>query len=169
MIGEIRNEFREQFHYNQEQEARNLTKNGHSQITNTDILNALHLEFKKPFITKLYPNPEWQQRIFWNIAGNLQNTYDNLNIDVSLDRITQAMNTYLEQNKISTPPSQRDDVKFIRGLIQEFKINGMTKIADMMVDVIATGITPDRFDTIISQMEREGSIFEPKEGYLKCV
>jgi hypothetical protein len=67
-----------------------------TEITQSDIMNRIHIEFQKPFIRNLYRNPEWTQRVFWAVAGNLQNEYDDMDIDVSLDRITLAITKYNE-------------------------------------------------------------------------
>ena len=40
-----------------------------SDISQHELMNAIHQEFKRSFILKLYPHLEWTDRIFWNVAG----------------------------------------------------------------------------------------------------
>lgn len=70
------------------------------EVTQVDIMTRIHTEFQKPFIKKLYPNPEWQQRVFWNVTGKLVLDFDDLEMDVSLDRITMAINQYIKERRI---------------------------------------------------------------------
>jgi len=73
------------------------------EVTQADIMTRIHTEFqkqtihKKPFIKNLYRHLEWKQRVFWAVVGTLQNAYDDLEVDVSLDRITTAVNQYVKQ------------------------------------------------------------------------
>ena len=103
MIGDKRFGFKTEYHYNQHQEPQNPTEIEKKQISQSDIMNRIHTEFqkqtihKKPFIKNLYQKSEWQQRVFWAVVGTLQNAYDDLEVDVSLDRITTAVNQYVKQ------------------------------------------------------------------------
>jgi len=73
------------------------TEGGIKVISQSDIMNRINIEFQKPFIKNLYRHLEWQQRVFWAVVGTLQNAYDDLEVDVSLDRITTAVNQYVKQ------------------------------------------------------------------------
>ena len=67
------------------------------EVSQSDLMTRINTEFQKPFIKNLYRHLEWQQRVFWAVAGALQNEYDDIGVDVSLDRITTAINQYCKE------------------------------------------------------------------------
>ena len=69
------------------------------EIPQIELMNRINNEFQKPFLKNLYNNPEWKQRVFWVVAGTLQNEYDDMDLDVSLDRITNKIKEYIEVKK----------------------------------------------------------------------
>lgn len=73
-----------------------------SDISQHELMNAIHQEFKRSFILKLYPHLEWTDRIFWNVAGTLQQKYYE---DLSLDEIITAIKRYLTDHKMIVPRS----------------------------------------------------------------
>ena len=97
MIGDNRHEFRQTFHYNQQQEPEMNNNIEILQVTQSDIMIRIHTEFQKPFIKNLYRHLEWQQRVFWAVAGCLQNEYNDIEVDVSLDRIIKGINQYCKE------------------------------------------------------------------------
>jgi len=73
------------------------------------------------------------------------------------------------QSKGWVKKSQRDTVQFIHNTIQELQVEGKTPITNVQTHVINNGISQEHFNQAIQKMKTEGSIFEPKEGYLKCI
>lgn len=69
-------------------------------ISQHELMNAIHQEFQRSFIQKLYPKSEWTDRIYWNVAGTLQNKYYK---ELSLDEITTAIKRYLTEHKMMIP------------------------------------------------------------------
>ena len=120
-------------------------------------------EFKKWFIKKLYPNPLLTNRVYWNVIGKIQNEHE----DIQLDNIIKGVDKYLEENNMCI--SQRDVLKFIRESIISHQIEGKTKIEDVSTHATENGVTIDRFNEAIKRMKADGSIFEPAEGFYKCV
>ena len=64
---------------------------------------------------------------------------------------------------------QRETMKNIRNSIQENAINGITEYTIAKSALLYKGIAPHEFDEAIIQMKQSGTIFEPQEGYLKCI
>ena len=135
------------------------------------IPNNLHQElnklinnkFQKDFIKKLYPNPLWTNRVYWNVIGRIQVEHE----DITLDNIIKNVDQYLEENNMCI--SQRDLLKFIRESIISHQIEGKSKIDDVSAHATENGVTVDRFNEAINRMKAEGSIFEPAEGFYKCI
>jgi len=127
------------------------------------LMDVIHQEFKKTFIKKLYPDPKWTQRVYWNVIGRIQNEHE----DISLDTIIKRVDQYLENNNMRI--SQRDLLKFIRDSIQSYQTEGKAKIEDVAAHATENGISADRFNDAIRRMKREGSVFEPRAGYLKSI
>lgn len=71
-------------------------------ISQHELMNSIHQEFQMSFIQKLYPHIEWTERIFWNVAGTLQQKYYE---DLSLDEIITAIKRYLTDHKMIVPRS----------------------------------------------------------------
>lgn len=120
-------------------------------------------EFKKWFIKKLYPNPKWTNRVYWNVIGRIQDEHE----DIQLDNIIKGVDQYLEDNNMYI--SQRDLLKFIRESIITHQIEGKTKAEDVSAHATEKGVTSDRFNEAIKRMKADGSIFETGEGFYKCI
>ena len=128
-----------------------------------ELHKLIHHEFQKDFIKKLYPNPLWTNRVYWNVIGRIQVEHE----DLTLDNIIKGVDRYLEENNMCI--SQRDLLKFIRESIIMHNIEGKTKIEDVSTHATENGVTVDRFNEAIKQLKRQGDIFEPKQGYCKCI
>ena len=133
------------------------------QNNSSTIYTLIDNEFKKDFIKKLYPNPLWTNRVYWNVIGKIQNEHE----DITLDNIIKDVDQYLEDNNMCI--SQRDLLKFIRESIIMHNIEGKTKIVDVSAHATENGVTIDRFNEAIKRMKADGSIFEPAEGFYKCI
>ena len=129
----------------------------------SELGNLIDREFKKDFIKKLYPNPLWTNRVYWNVIGRIQVEHE----DITLDNIIKNVDQYLEENNMCI--SQRDLLKFIRESIISHQIEGKSKIDDVSAHATENGVTVDRFNEAINRMKAEGSIFEPKDGYYRCI
>ena len=68
-----------------------------------------------------------------------------------------------------TERSQRDIVNFIKATITKFKVDGKTPITTVLDYAIDNGIAFDRCKAAIIQMKKEGTIFEPEEGFYRCI
>lgn len=79
---------------------KNIQFNHIKNISQHELMNAIHQEFQRTFIRKLYPQPEWTERIFWNVAGTLQNKYCK---ELSLNEIIAAIKRYLTEHKMIIP------------------------------------------------------------------
>ena len=69
-------------------------------ISQHELMNAIHQEFQRSFIRKLYPHLEWTDRIFWAVTGTIQHKYYN---ELSLNQIIEGMRRYLTEHKIIIP------------------------------------------------------------------
>lgn len=69
-------------------------------ISQHELMNAIHQEFQRSFIHKLYPHIEWTDRIFWAVTGTIQHKYYN---ELSLDQIIEGMRQYLTEHKMIIP------------------------------------------------------------------
>ncbi|NOR85103.1 hypothetical protein GQ473_03220 [archaeon] len=127
------------------------------------LLKAIKNEFQKDFIKKLYPIPKWTERVYWNVIGRIQVEHE----DITLDNIIKGVDQYLEDNNMCI--SQRDLLKFIRESIISHQIEGKTKIEDVSMHAAENGVTVIRFNEAIKRMKADGSIFEPTEGFYKCI
>lgn len=65
--------------------------------------------------------------------------------------------------------SQKDTVKFIYDSIKDLQVDGKTHIPVVLDYAIENGISFDRCKSAIIQMKKEGRVFEPKEGFYKCI
>jgi len=128
-----------------------------------ELNKLINNEFHKDFIKKLYPDPKWTNRVYWNVIGRIQDEHE----DIQLDNIIKGVDQYLEDNNLCI--SQRDLLKFIHESIRSHQIEGKTKIEDVSTHATENGVTSDRFNEAINHMKAEGSIFEPKEGFYKCI
>ena len=128
-----------------------------------NIYKLIDIEFKKDFIEKLYPNPIWTERVYWNVIGRIQNEHE----DYSLVDIQTKVDRYLEDNKLCV--SQIDLIKFIRDSIISHQIEGKAKITDVYEHAVENGIVSERFYKAIKQLKLQGDIFEPREGFYKCI
>lgn len=77
----------------------------------------------------------------------------------------------LDADIISTgmAKSQRDRAKLIRDIIREVQQEheGKAPKTEVMQRAVEAGVDEDRVDEMIKKLKREGSIFEPRNGYLK--
>lgn len=155
-----------------------------------EIIKLIHHEFQKTHIKKLYPNPKWTYRAFWVITTNIE---DN-NEHIKFYDIIYELIKYLQHNNFPIPSvdwskwysisdewkqipiliglteiSQRDLLKFIRESIIIHQIKGKSNIEDISALAIENGVTVDRFNEAIKQLKRQGDIFEPRQGFYKCI
>lgn len=155
-----------------------------------EIISLIHNEFQKVYMSKLYPNPKWTYRAFWVVATNI----DENNEHIKFYNIIYELIKYLQHHKLPIPSvdwskwfsisdewqqipillgytelSQRDTIKLIRDAIRELQINGLTKITDIADYATTHGISSERFNMVIKNLRTEGSIFEPVEGFYKCI
>jgi len=79
------------------------------QISQHELMNTIHQEFQKTFIQKLYPQSKWINRIFWNVAGVLQQKYYD---ELSLDQITTTIKRYLSDHKMIIPQTHEMELKY---------------------------------------------------------
>ncbi|NOR84552.1 hypothetical protein GQ473_00395 [archaeon] len=128
-----------------------------------ELITLIRNEFQKDFIKKLYPNPIWTNRVYWNVIGRIQDEPE----DFQLDNIIKGMDQYLEDNNMCV--TQRDLLKFIRESIITHQIEGKTKIEDVSAHATENGVAVDRFNEAIKHMKADGSIFEPDEGFYRCI
>ena len=145
----------------------NLAESSIKSNNNTNLhqeLNKLiNNEFQKDFIKKLYPNPKWTNRVYWNVIGRIQVEHE----DLSLDNIIKGVDQYLEDNNMCI--SQRDLLKFIHDSIISHYIEGKAKIEDVSAHATENGVSIDRFNEAIKRMKADGSIFEPQDGFYRCI
>ena len=145
----------------------NLAESSIKSNKNTNLhqeLNKLiNNEFQKDFIKKLYPNPLWTNRVYWNVIGRIQVEHE----DIQLDNIIKGVDQYLEDNNMCI--SQRDLLKFIHESIITHQIEGKTKKEDVSVHATENGVSIYRFNEAIKRMKADGSIFEPAEGFYRCI
>lgn len=74
-----------------------------------------------------------------------------------------------QSSEICLDRSQRDTINFIRGSIQDFQVDGKTPITTVLDHAIDNGIDFGRCKAAIKRMKKEGSIFEPVDGFYKCI
>ena len=160
MIDEMAQNFLKDYKFNLAESSIKSNKNTN---LHQELNKLIHHEFQKDFIKKLYPNPLWTNRIYWNVIGRIQDEHE----DIQLDNIIKGVDQYLEENNMCI--SQRDLLKFIRESIITHRIEGKTKIEDVSTHATENGVTVDRFNEAIKRMKADGSIFEPAEGYYKCI
>ena len=127
------------------------------------IYTLIDHEFQKDFIKKLYPNPLWTNRVYWNVIGRIQDEHE----DIKFDDIIKGMDQYLGDNNMCI--SQRDLLKFIRESIISHQIEGKSKMEDVSAHATENGVTVDRFNEAIKRMKADGIIFEIPDGFYKCI
>ncbi|MBU0964711.1 hypothetical protein KKC06_06755, partial [Patescibacteria group bacterium] len=76
---------------------------------------------------------------------------------------------FLKAEDTQEVSSQQSTAKTIRNIIINRKINGLTKIDDLITQAGSVGISEDDTMEYIKQLKLDGSIFEPKNGYYGCV
>ena len=137
-------------------------------ISQSELMNAIHQEFQRSFIRKLYPHLEWTDRIFWAVTGTIQQKYCK---ELSLNQITTAIKRYLTEYNLIIPIelSQRDQAKLIRDIICELQQEheGKAPKDEVFQRASEAGINEDKVEDIIKRLKREGAIFEPRAGHLK--
>lgn len=154
---------------------------------NKELNNLITTEFKKTYAKELYGNSKWTSRVFWVIVANIENDHEHFKLyDIVRESIKYIIDHNLpipyidwsqwehisdEWKQISTEwqVSQRETVKLIRDSINDLQIDGITKTTDIAKHATDNGIPQERYNQAISQMKRDGSIFEPKEGFYKCI
>lgn len=72
-------------------------------------------------------------------------------------------------SEISPDRSQRDIINFIRDSIQDLQVDGKAPITTVLDHVIESGIAFDKCKSAINHMKAEGRIFEPVDGFYKCI
>ena len=148
--------------YKFEEHKQKINKQISSNLKNI-LVQLIDNEFQKDFIKKLYPNPLWTNRVYWNVIGRIQVEHE----DIKFDDIIKGVDQYLEDNNMCI--SQRDLLKFIRESIITHQIEGKSKTEDVSAHAAENGVTVDRFNEAIKRMKADGSIFEPMDGYYKCI
>lgn len=65
--------------------------------------------------------------------------------------------------------SQRDKAKLIRNIIKQLQQDheGNAPIREVITQAVETGIDEDKAEEMIKRLKREGSIFEPRTGFLR--
>lgn len=158
-----------------------------SNISQHELMNAIHQEFQRSFIRKLYPNTVWTNRVFWVVANNIENNNEN----VELYEIIHELKKYLIDHNLPIPVidwskwenisdewkqiskewgmSQRDCVKLIRDIIRDLQqdYEGKAPIDKVLSHALKAGVDASKADDVIRKLKREGAIFEPRNGYLK--
>jgi len=91
-----------------------------------------------------------------------------------IDPITQSSDTsesaqVESDTRTNSDGSQRDTVNFIRVTIKNLQVDGKTPITTVLDHAIENGIAFDRCKAAIKRMKADGSIFEPTEGFYKCI
>ena len=152
-----------------------------------ELNNLIKTEFNKTYVKELYINPKWTSRVFWVIITNVEND----NEQIELYDIVRGVRKYLINHNLPIPIidwskwgdisdewkqistewnlSQRDTIKFVRDAINDLQADGLTKITDVSKHTSDNGISQERFNQAIKTLRMEGSIFEPKEGFYKCI
>jgi hypothetical protein len=137
-------------------------------ITQIELMKLIHEQFQIPAIKKLYPNPKWTERVFWVIHGNIYHQFE----DLSMDRLSEHIEQYITEHGysgIKSVNSQRDTAKLIIDAIKDLQVDGKTKYTDLSEHVLKTGITADMVESTMKHLKRDGRIFEPSEGFYRCV
>ena len=148
--------------YKFEEHKRKINKQVSLNLKNI-LVQLIENEFQKDFIKKLYPNPLWTNRVYWNVIGRIQVEHE----DIQLDNIIKGVDQYLEDNNMCI--SQRDLLKFIRDSIISHQTEGKSKIDDVSAHAVENGVSIDRFNEAIKRMKADGSIFEPEDGFYRCI
>ena len=86
------------------------------------------------------------------------------NLDASDDQAKPEKHTFY-----SGSLSQRDTIKIIRDSIYDLQVDGKTQITTVLDHAIDNGIAFDRCKGAIDQMKKEGTIFEPEDGFYRCI
>lgn len=150
----------------------------HDDIIN--INNIIIKEFKKTYVNALYPQPKWTTRVFWVVEHSIEMQ---LNL-TDTKKITRCLLSYISDNRLPIPDidwqywgvqkpidySQMDELRLVKKAIADLKDEtGITCHIDVQQHVAKSGIDIDRLDSLIFKLKQQGAIFEPKEGYLKCI
>lgn len=67
------------------------------------IIIAIHNEFSKTFIKKLYQNQRWTERIYWAVLGKLLLDFE----DIKCVELQDHIRKYLSDNKLPNPRQPR--------------------------------------------------------------
>jgi len=160
MIDELTKNFTDNYKFNLSESSIKSKKSNHQQKS---LIKLINHEFKKDFIKKLYHNPIWTNRVYWNVIGRIQIEHD----DISLDNIVSGVDQYLDDNNMCI--NQRDLLKFIYESINTHKIDGLTNIKDVLNHAAENGVNANRFNEAIKHMKADGKIFEPEDGFYKSI
>ena len=136
------------------------------QNNSSTIYTLIDNEFKKDFIKKLYPNPKWTERVYWNVIGKIQNEHEDISLD---DIISETDNHLMANNLRPSTMSQRDTIKFIHDTILHLQTDNNATITTISSLAIEAGIPIDKLESAIKRMKADGSIFEPVEGHYKLI
>jgi len=92
-------------------------------------------------------------------------------IDASMRETSLDESGELDSSIVETgiSKSQRDKAKLIRDIIKELQKDGPVKYADIAIRVDDQGMTAEELEHTIKHMKKEGAIFEPSGGCLRCV
>lgn len=154
---------------------------------NKELNIFITTEFKKTYVKELYINSKWTSRVFLVIITNIENDHEQLKL---YDIVRESRKYIIDHNlpipyidwskwehiseewkQISTEwqVSQRETVKLIRDAINDLQVDGITQITDISKHATDNGIPQERYNQAIKKLKTEGSIFEPKEGFYKCI
>ena len=131
-----------------------------------ELSKSIIHEFQKDFIKKLYPNPLWTNRVYWNVIGKIQNEHEDISLD---DIISETDNHLMANNLRPSTMSQRDTIKFIHDTIMHLQADNNATITTISSSAIEVGIPTDRLESAIKRMKADGSIFETTEGFYRCI
>lgn len=137
-------------------------------VIQSELMKLIHQQFQRPAIKKLYPYPQWTERVFWIIHGNIYHQFE----DLSMDRLSEHIEQYIIEHGypgIKSVYSQRDTAKLVIDSIKDLEVDGKTKLTDLTESLLKAGITADKIKSTMKQMKQNGSVFEPSEGYYRCV
>lgn len=74
-----------------------------------------------------------------------------------------------QSSEICLDRSQRDTINFIRDSIQDLQVDGKAPITTVLDHAIENGIDFGRCKAAIERMKADGRIFEPVDGFYKCI
>ena len=100
--------------------------------------------------------------------GTIVRALGRIGTESQLEDVSESVRVESD-TRTNSDGSQRDTVNFIRATIQDLQVDGKTPITTVLDHAIDNGIAFDRYKAAIMQMKREGSIFEPEDGFYRCI